>query len=264
MTHIITARGERMVNPHHILVVEDDPVARATLSSYFQAASYRVSEAEDGEAMWKQLAASPVDLVLLDINLPGEDGFSLLREIRRTSDIAIIMVTGKTDAFDRVLGLELGAHDYVTKPFNARELMARAKNLIRLTRAVRESTSPAAALSFDGWSLDPAARRLTSPSGEDIPLTRGEFDLLAVLVTCAGRVMTRDTLLDHVSHRAGDPYDRTIDVLVGRLRRKIEDNPKEPRRLITVHGIGYMFVQPASEAGLSADPDSNGPVVTLQ
>ncbi len=241
-----------MVDPHHVLVVEDDPVARTTLSSYFEAAKYRVSEAEDGEAMWKRLANTPVDLILLDINLPGEDGFSLLRELRRTSDVAVIMVTGKIEAFDRVLGLELGAHDYVTKPFNARELMARAKNLIRLTRAARIATAPAGALYFEGWALDKTARRLTAPDGNDVPLTRGEFDLLNILVTCAGRAMTRDSLLDHVSHRDGDPYDRTIDVLIGRLRRKIEANPKEPRRLITVHGVGYMFVPPASGAGSRA------------
>ncbi|MCY6382796.1 response regulator [Hoeflea prorocentri] len=237
-----------MIDPHHILVVEDDPVARATLASYFEAAKYRVTEAEDGEAMWKRLANTPVDLILLDINLPGEDGFSLLRELRRTSDVAVIMVTGKTDALDRILGLELGAHDYVTKPFNARELMARAKNLIRLTRAARIAVAQDSALYFDGWMLDKTARRLTSPEGRDVTLTRGEFDLLAILVNCAGRAMTRDSLLDHVSHRDGDPYDRTIDVLIGRLRRKIEADPKEPRRLITVHGVGYMFVPPASDA----------------
>ncbi|WP_114390055.1 response regulator [Notoacmeibacter marinus] len=233
-----------MTNPHHVLVVEDDPVARATLSSYFEVAGYRVSEAEDGEVMWEKLTDLPIDLVLLDINLPGEDGFSLLREIRRGSDIAVIMVTGKTDAFDRVLGLELGAHDYVTKPFEARELLARSKNLIKLTRAARAATMPDSTISFDGWTLDRTARRLIAPSGNDVPLTRGEFDLIAVLVASPGRAMTRDTLLDHVSHRDGDPYDRTIDVLIGRLRRKIEDNPKEPKRLITVHGVGYMFVPP--------------------
>lgn len=247
-----------MVTPHHVLVVEDDPVARATLSSYFEVAGYRVSEAEDGEAMWQRLSDLPIDLVLLDINLPGEDGFSLLREIRRGSDIAVIMVTGKTDAFDRVLGLELGAHDYVTKPFEARELLARSKNLIKLTRAARSATMPDSTISFDGWTLDRTARRLIAPSGEDVPLTRGEFDLVAVLVTSPGRAMSRDTLLDHVSHRDGDPYDRTIDVLIGRLRRKIEDNPKEPKRLITVHGVGYMFVPPHSDARSAA----SGPAET--
>lgn len=243
-----------MVSPHHILVVEDDPVTRVTLSSYFEAAGYRVSEAEDGEAMWKCLADAPIDLILLDINLPGDDGFSLLREIRRTSEIAIIMVTGKTDTVDRILGLELGAHDYVTKPFNARELLARAKNLIRLTRAAQSLSPPVGTLYFDEWTLDRTARRLIAPSGKDVTLTRAEFDLLFVLVANAGRAMSRDSLLDHVSHRDCDPYDRTIDVLIGRLRRKIESNPKDPRRLITVHGVGYLFVPPQSHGKPASQP----------
>ena len=251
-----------MADPHQILVVEDDAVARTTLASYFEESGYRVKEAEDGEAMRKRLADTAIDLILLDINLPGEDGFSLLREIRRNSDVAVIMVTGKSDAFDRVLGLELGAHDYVTKPFNARELLARSKNLIRLTRAARASTTPVGALSFDGWTLDRRARRLTAPSGENVALTRAEFDLLAVLVASAGRALSRDRLLDHVSHRDCDPYDRTIDVLVGRLRRKIEPNPKDPRHLVTVHGVGYMFVPPVSGSNLDAIAGIDEPDIT--
>lgn len=242
-----------MAHQHHILVVEDDPVSRTTLSSYFQAANYRVSEAEDGEQMWKHLADAPIDLVMLDVSLPGEDGFSLLRELRRTSDLAVIMVTGKTDPFDRILGLELGAHDYVTKPFNTRELLARTKNLIRLTHAARTVTAPLGMLTFDGWKLDRVSRRLTAPTGKDVTLTRAEFDLLAVMVAGAGRAMTRDSLLDHVSHRDCDPYDRTIDVLIGRLRRKIEEDPKDPRRLVTVHGIGYVFVPPEADKTEATD-----------
>lgn len=237
-----------MIRPYHILVVEDDLVSRMTLSSYFEAAGYRVSQAGHGKAMMKCLADSPIDLILLDINLPGEDGFSLLREVRRSSDIAIIMVTGKTDVMDRILGLELGAHDYVTKPYNTRELLARAKNLIRLTRAQPAAPALDDTLTFDGWTLDSTARSLTDPSGQDVALTRAEFDLLLVLASNPGRAMTRDSLLDHVSRRDRDPYDRTIDVLIGRLRSKIEDNPKEPRRLITMHGIGYLFVQSISPA----------------
>jgi len=231
--------------PGHILVVEDDPVTRLTLASYFEAASYRVTEAEDGEGMWRHFNGAPVDLVLLDIKLPGEDGFTLLRQIRRVSDVAVILVTGKTDEVDRVLGLELGAHDYVTKPFNARELLVRAKNLIRLTRAARTAGVREATSEFGGWVLDHGGRRLTAPSGGDVPLTRAEFDLLAALLANAGRAMTRDNLLDHVSHRDWEPNDRTIDVLVGRLRRKIEDDPKNPVWLITMHGVGYLFASPA-------------------
>ena len=231
----------------HILIVEDEPVTRATLAGYFEEAGYRVTEAENGEGLWSALDASAVDLVLLDINLPGEDGLSLLRRLRQGSEIAVIMVTGKTDHVDRVVGLELGAHDYVTKPFNTRELLARAKNLIRLTRAVREAGGDRALSSFDGWVFNRSSRRLTSPMGEDVPLTRGEFDLLAALVANPGRVLTRDNLLDHVSHRDWQPNDRTIDVLVGRVRRKIEEDPAQPRRLVTVHGIGSVFTGESRE-----------------
>ncbi|MCR9088884.1 MAG: response regulator [Rhodobacteraceae bacterium] len=236
-----------MVDPYHVLVVEDEAVTRMTLTSYFEAAGYRVSEAADGEAMHEALKHAAIDLILLDIKLPGEDGLSLLRKIRQSSDIAIIMVTSNGDPIDRVLGLELGAHDYVTKPFHSRELLARVKNLIRMTRAAGTTRTGDSKLFFDGWTLDRTARRLTDAEGTDVPLTRAEFDLLATLLANAGRAMSRDSLLDHVSHRDGEPYDRTIDVLVGRLRRKIEANSKDPRYLITVHGIGYLFA-PASNA----------------
>lgn len=161
-----------MVSPYHILVVDDDRTTRMTLTAYFEASGYRVSEAGDGAALMECLAKGPVDLILLDVSLPGEDGFALLREIRRTSDIAVIMVSGKTDALDRIVGLELGAHDYVTKPFNTRELLARAKNLIRLTRAVPGAPAHDDVIRFEDWTIDRTARRLIAPSGEDVPLTR--------------------------------------------------------------------------------------------
>ncbi|WP_422368164.1 response regulator [Pelagibius sp.] len=236
-----------MTHSGHILIVEDEAVTRTTLAGYFDKAGYRVTEVEDGAALWSALEAGPADLILLDIELPGEDGLSLLRQLRQTSEVAVIMVTGKTDDIDRILGLELGAHDYVTKPFNTRELLARAKNLIRLTRQVRESGTKASTRTFDGWVFNKNSRRLTSPRGEDVPLTRGEFDLLSALLSNPGRVLTRDSLLDHVSHRDWDPNDRTIDVLVGRLRRKIESDPKQPRFLVTVHGLGYVFTSNSRE-----------------
>jgi two-component system torCAD operon response regulator TorR len=238
-----------MSAPYHILIVEDDPATRLTLASYFEATGFRVTEAAEGAGLRAALARGPVDLVLLDINLPGEDGFSLLREIRRTSDLAVIMVTNKTDAVDRILGLELGAHDYVTKPVNLRELLARAKNLIRLMRMMPDTAGRDDPIAFDGWTVDRVARRLSDPAGQDVALTRAEFDLLVALASHPGRAMTRDTLLDHVSRRDSDPFDRTIDVLVGRLRRKIEPDPRQPRRLITVHGIGYLFVQSVAPGG---------------
>ena len=236
-----------MTHKDHILVVEDEPVTRATLAGYFAEAGYRVSEAEDGPGLWSVLDRHAVDLILLDIRLPGEDGLSLLRQLQPKTEMAVILVTGKTDQVDRIIGLELGAHDYVTKPFDTRELLARAKNLIRLTRAARGAHNDQSVQSFDGWVLNRSSRRLMSPDNEDVPLTRGEFDLLAAMVANAGRVMTRDSLLDHVSHRDWEPNDRTIDVLVGRVRRKIESDPRHPTRLITVHGIGYVFANDGLE-----------------
>lgn len=230
-----------MHEPRHMLVVEDDPVGRQTLSAYLRKEGHRVSEAANGEEVRRAFARGDIDVVLLDINLPGEDGLSLLRELRRQSEVGVIMVTGRQDEVDRIVALELGADDYVTKPYNMRELLPRAKNLARRVAAARAQSPDEARKSFDGWTLDIPHWTLTSPSGEEIRLTRAEFELLATLVVNRGRVLTRDGLLDHISHRERDPFDRTIDVLIGRLRRKIEDDPSRPRRIITVHGVGYVF-----------------------
>lgn len=226
----------------HIMVVEDEPVTRTTLASYFREAGYRVSEAGDGAELRATLDATLVDLVLLDINLPGEDGLSLLRHVRQHSQSAVIMVSGKTEVVDRIVGLELGAQDYVTKPFDCRELLVRAKNAIDLTRAAREAKAGETSFTFSGWSFDMAGHRLTDPAGQNVPLTGGEFNLLAGLIANRGRVMSRDSLLDHVSNRDWEPNDRTVDVLIGRLRRKIERDPKHPVHLVTVHGTGYVFM----------------------
>ena len=227
---------------HHMLVVEDDPVGRQTLAAYLRKEGHRVSEAANGDDMRRLFARGDVDLVLLDINLPGEDGLSLLRELRRQSEVGVIMVTARHDAVDRIVALELGADDYVTKPYNMRELLPRAKNLARRVVAARLHTPDEPKKTFgDGWTLDIPHWTLTSPSGEELRLTRAEFELLATLVVNRGRVCTRDSLIDHVSHRGGDPLDRTIDVLIGRLRRKIEVDPSQPRRIVTVHGVGYVF-----------------------
>ncbi|PWC35230.1 response regulator [Azospirillum sp. TSO22-1] len=228
----------------HILVVDDELTTRTTLTAYFEAEGFRVSAVENGERMRAALAHGDVDLVLLDIRLAGEDGLTLLREVRRTSDIGVILVTGKSDEIDRVVGLETGADDYVTKPFSARELLARAKGLLRRTSAAHAAPADGAAVKhFAGWSLDVGKRRLSSPAGEDVRLTRAEFELLLAFVRNPGRVLTRDNLLDHVSRRDWAPNDRTVDVLVGRLRRKVEADPNAPRMILTEHGIGYVFVE---------------------
>ncbi len=223
----------------HILVVEDDPVTRAKLAGYFESEGYRVSEAADGEAMWPLLADGGVDLVLLDINLPGEDGLFLTRQLRSRYDFGIILVTGRTDDVDRIVGLEVGADDYVTKPFNQRELLARVKNLLRRTAAAaRAEEGPRR---FGPWRFDLERRRLSGPDDAKVALTRAEFELLSALVRHPGTVMSRDRLLSQVTHRHWDPSDRTIDVLVRRLRKKIERDPKTPELILTAHGEGYLF-----------------------
>jgi len=226
---------------HHILVVEDDPVGRETLAAYLRRENHRVSVAVNGEEMRRVFQRGDVDVVMLDINLPNEDGLSLLRELRRQSEVGVIMVTGRQDVVDRIVALELGADDYVTKPYTMRELLPRTKNLARRVAAARMLSPDQPTKTFDGWTLDIPHWTLTSPEGEEVRLTRAEFELLATFVTNRGRVLTRDGLIDHVSHRDRDPLDRTIDVLVGRLRRKIEKDPANPRRIITVHGVGYVF-----------------------
>lgn len=224
-----------------ILIVEDDATSRVTLLGYFEAEGYHVLEAQDGEQMRSIFSGKNIDLVLLDIRLPGEDGLSILKELRKHSDVGVIMVTGKNDDVDRIVALEMGADDYVTKPFNPRELLARCKNLLKRTAAAQLADNEAPVRKFDGWTLDVSKRSLESPEGEAVRLTRGEFELLAALVFNAGRVMTRDNLLDHISNREWGPVDRSVDVLVGRVRRKIEPDPSNPSFIITVHGIGYLF-----------------------
>lgn len=227
--------------PSHIIVVEDEPVSRAKLAGYFTSEGYRVSEAANGDEMKTILERDPADLLLLDINLPGDDGLMLAREQRGKSDIGIILVTGRTDDVDRIVGLEIGADDYVTKPVNYRELLARAKNLLRRTQGVRDATRDDPLKHFSGWAFDQVKRRLTAPDGTRVDITRAEYELLLAFTKHPGQVLSRDRLLDYITHRTWDPGDRTIDVLVRRLRQKIELDPKSPELIITAHGEGYLF-----------------------
>jgi DNA-binding response OmpR family regulator len=188
-----------------------------------------------------------IDLVILDLVLRGEDGLQLARELRNQSDIGIIMLTGRGETVDRIIGLEMGADDYLSKPFHLRELLARVRSVLRRGGGRSGGSDRPVARSrirFSGWSLDLASRELMSPSGEDIRLTTGEFELLAAFVNHANQVLSRDRLLDLSRHREAGPFDRTIDVQVGRLRRKLEDDPKNPTLIKTVRGGGYIFTPP--------------------
>ena len=231
----------------HVLIVEDDDVARTKLAGYLETAGHRVSEAVDGLELRRIMADDPVDLVLLDINLPGEDGLDLTRFIRASYDVGVILVTGRTDDVDRIVGLEIGADDYVTKPFNPRELLARVKTLLRRTTAHAPSVSESRGVrTFSGWRFDIRSRRLVSPEGDRVALTRAEFELLNAMIAHPGTVLTRERLLGCITHRSWEPGDRTVDVLVRRLRRKLEVDPKSPELIITAHGEGYMFADEVS------------------
>jgi DNA-binding response OmpR family regulator len=232
--------------PAHILVVDDDPRIRQMLTRYFEQEGYRVAAASDGAAMRGHLAANGVDIILLDVVMPGDDGLTLAREIRARSGVGIIMLTGRDEMLDRVVGLEVGADDYIAKPFHLREVLARVKSVLRRRKASADPVAPnptqgADTIRFDGWILDIARRRLESPAGVEIALTTGEFDLLATLVKQPGRVFDRDTLMDLTRGRAWEAFDRTIDAQIARLRKKIEENPQRPALIKSVRGVGYVF-----------------------
>ena len=232
--------------PPTLLIVDDDLVTQARLSAYFGQEGYRTLTAGDGEALWRRLSDDRVDLVLLDINLPGKDGLSLARDLRaRDPAIGIILVTSRSDDIDKVVGLEVGADDYVTKPFNPRELLARVKTLLRRTLEQRFRTEDV--YCFAGWRLNLPKRRLLDEQGREVPLTRGEFELLSLLVRHAGESISRDRLSLAVSGKEWDPNDRSVDVLVRRLRAKIDDEARPESIIATVHGEGYrLAVDPVS------------------
>ncbi|MEF1291387.1 two-component system response regulator TorR [Vibrio sp. M260118] len=232
---------------YHVLVVEDDVVTRSKLVGYFQNEGYQVSEAESGEQMRDMLQGNAIDLVMLDINLPGEDGLMLTRELRSQSDIGIILVTGRTDSIDKIVGLEMGADDYVTKPFELRELLVRVKNLLwRISTARNAGATEKTAkqddnvVRFGEWTFD-IQRRALSRNGEPVKLTKAEYELLVALSSYPNQVLSRERILNMISHRVDAPNDRTIDVLIRRMRAKMEFDPKNPQIFVTVHGEGYMF-----------------------
>ena len=236
----------------HLAVLDDEPDITQLLASYLTGHGFRVSQVHSGAALMALMASDSPQLVLLDLGLPGEDGFAIARQVREHWQCGLVIVTGRGDSVDKVVGLEVGADDYVTKPFELRELLARIKAVLRRLIPPAPATAPAAApktvLRFAGWVLDTAARRLLDTHGEEVALTTGEFDLLCALATHPGRVLSRDFLLEHTRGRDGGPYDRTIDVQIGRLRRKIESDPNNPQIVKSVRGAGYILV-PKVEAG---------------
>jgi two-component system OmpR family response regulator len=234
----------------HILIVDDHREIRELVSRALSKEGFRVSVAADGQAMQKVLADSRIDLILLDLMLPGEDGLSLCRSLRAKSKIPIIMLTAKGDEVDRVIGLEMGADDYLPKPFGSRELIARIRAVLRRSQ---EATTPAKPgerpkqYHFDRWRLDVGARELVGDDGTTLPLSTGEYDLLIVLVERPQRVLSRDQLLDLARGRAANALDRSIDTQVSRLRKKLERDPADPKIIKTVWGGGYMFTPAVSQ-----------------
>jgi two-component system OmpR family response regulator len=224
----------------HILIVDDHREIRELVTRALAKEGFRVSGAADGRAMHKALADARIDLILLDLMLPGEDGLSLCRSLRAKSDIPIIMLTAKGDEIDRVIGLEMGADDYLPKPFGSRELIARIRAVLRRGRQSEPLPRPAQ-FKFDRWRLDIAARELLRDDGVTVPLSTGEYELLLAFVERPQRVLSREQLLDLARGRAAANFDRAIDTQVSRLRRKIEQDPADPKIIKTVWGGGYTF-----------------------
>jgi len=240
-----------MDGTRHILIVDDDGDLRSLLSNFFARYGYRVSTAENGAAMMEILGGARIDLVILDIMMPGEDGLSLCRRLRASGTMPIIMLTAVGGETDRVVGLEMGADDYLPKPFNTRELLARVRAVLR------RSTIPVGGavvgtgrvFEFAGWRLDVTRRRLHSPAKALVDLRAAEFDLLVALVERPQHVLTRDQLLDLARGGSGAVMDRSIDVHISRLRRRIEVDPKEPELIKTVRSGGYVFTAPVTLNG---------------
>lgn len=226
----------------HILVVDDDREIRDLLARFLIKHGLKVSSARDGKEMARVMERGSVDLLVLDLMLPGEDGLSLIRKLRATSAIPVIMLTAMGEDADRIVGLEMGADDYLPKPFNPRELLARIKAVLRRVNPPRPAGGVVGDVArFDGWVLELGPRRLLSATGEEVELSTGEYELLHAFITHPRRVLSRDQLLDLARGRSAVPFDRSIDIQVMRLRRKIEGDPKEPRLIKTVRGGGYIF-----------------------
>lgn len=235
-------------DPSALLVVDDDAAIRALVRRYFQAHDFVVHEAGDAAGARAVLAREAIALVLLDLGLPGEDGLVLARHLREHWHGAVIIVSGRGDAVDRIVGLEIGADDYVGKPFDLRELLARVRSVLRRLAPAPPAPSAAGALCFAGFRLEPGARRLLDAHGREIALTSGEFALLQAFAEQPQRVLSRDALMQRIHGRDSGPFDRAIDVQVGRLRQKIEQDAAHPVLIRSVRGAGYLFAAAVSRA----------------
>jgi len=235
----------------HVLVVDDDAEIRGLLHDYLKKNGYRVSAVADGRAMWVAFEAVHPDIVVLDVMMPGDDGLTLCRDLRARSQVPIIMLTARGEETDRIVGLEMGADDYLPKPFNPRELLARIKSVLRRTRTLPENLKPdeVRRLLFAGWALDTATRNLHSPAGVVVALSGTEFRLLRIFLAHPNRVLTRDQLIDLMLSRDATPFDRSIDVQVSRLRHRLNDDAAQPAIIKTIRGQGYVL---AAEVAVEA------------
>jgi DNA-binding response OmpR family regulator len=233
--------------PIHVLAIDDDPSVRQMIVDYLGDNDIQVTALSSGQAIADVMTRHTIDLLILDLKLPGEDGMQIARNLRAGSDIPIIMLTGRKDEADRVMGLELGADDYLTKPFSPRELLARIRALLRRSRAhetVADGLSRIRAYRFAGWELNVRLRRLKSPQGQTIPTTNSEFNLLVAFLAAPQRVLSREQLLERSRLHDDEVYDRSVDVQVGRLRRKIEPKGTRTQLIRTERGAGYVFTAP--------------------
>jgi two-component system OmpR family response regulator len=233
-----------MENPAHILVVDDDREIRTLLAEYLDANGFRTLTASNGAEMRQALAQSNIDLIVLDLTLPGEDGLTLCRNLRTQSTIPVIMLTARGAALDRILGLEMGADDYLAKPFEPRELFARIRSVLRRTQALPPNMAAAATaqqMQFSGWTLDLNARHLLNPEGVVVALSGAEFRMLKIFLEHPNRVLNRDQLLELTQGREADPFDRSIDIQISRLRQKLGEDARTPAIIKTVRNEGYVL-----------------------
>ncbi len=238
-----TDENRAMEKPDHILIVDDDAEIRRLLAAYLAKNGLRASAVPDGRAMWKALDAGPVDLIVLDLMLPGEDGLTLCRNLRARSDVPVIMLTARGEETDRIVGLEMGADDYLPKPFSARELLSRIKAILRRARTLPHNLRPdeVSEVRFGGWLLDTMHRHLVSRSGVVTPLSGAEYRLLRIFLAHPNRVLSRDQLMELTHGRQTGPFDRAIDVQVSRLRARLGEDPRNPQLIKTVRGEGYVL-----------------------